>query len=73
MVASTVLIMSSSRFMRLSSSALWLSMALEAIQKIMGRRDFDVLSALERHKAELLKRINRLELLISTVDATILH
>ena len=46
---------------------------LEAIQKIMGRRDFDVLSALESHKSKLLKRINRLDLLISTVDATILH
>jgi hypothetical protein len=39
----------------------------------MGRRDFDVLSALENHKLELQKRINRLEHLIETVDKTILH
>jgi DNA-binding transcriptional MerR regulator len=50
-----------------------LDMPLEEIQKIMGRRDFDVLSALESHKTELRKRITQLELLISTVDATILH
>ena len=50
-----------------------LDLPLEDIQKIMGRRDFDVLGALESHKAELHKRITQLELLIGTVDATILH
>ena len=40
----------------------------------MGRRDFDVLGALENHhEAELRKRIAQLERLIQTVDDTILH
>jgi hypothetical protein len=39
----------------------------------MGRRDFDALSALENHKLELEKRIERLLRLIETVDNTILH
>ena len=38
-----------------------LGLPLEDIKKIMGRRDFDILSALETHKAELVKRIARLE------------
>jgi MerR family transcriptional regulator, thiopeptide resistance regulator len=46
---------------------------LDKIKKIMGRGDFDVLSALENHKVELQKRIIRMERLISTVDHTILH
>jgi len=50
-----------------------MDMPLDEIRKIMGRRDFDVLSALENHKLELQKRINRLEHLIETVDKTILH
>jgi len=50
-----------------------LDMPLERIRKIMGRHDFDVLSALESHKAELRKRIAKLELLVTTVDHTILH
>jgi DNA-binding transcriptional MerR regulator len=50
-----------------------LDMPLDEIKKIMGRRDFDVLSALENHKLALRKRINRLEHLIETVDKTILH
>jgi MerR family transcriptional regulator, thiopeptide resistance regulator len=50
-----------------------LGMPLEAIKKIMGRRDFDVLSALESHKKEIGKRIVRLERLVETVDNTISH
>ena len=50
-----------------------LGMPLENIKKIIGRRDFDALSALESHREELLKRIAQLELLITTVDDTILH
>ena len=50
-----------------------LDLPLEDIQQIMGRRDFDVLSALELHKGELGKRIDRLERLIATVDRTIDH
>jgi len=50
-----------------------LDMPLENIKQIMGRHDFDVLSALESHKAELHKRITKLELLVTTVDHTIHH
>ena len=48
-------------------------MPLEGIQKIMGRRDFDVLNALESHKDQLRKRIAQMERLVNTVDHTILH
>lgn len=50
-----------------------LDMPLDDIKEIMGRRDFDVLDALENHKQELGKRITRLERLIVTVDRTIDH
>ena len=50
-----------------------LDMPLEDIKQVMGRRDFDVLGALEDHKQELGKRILRLERLITTVDDTIDH
>jgi DNA-binding transcriptional MerR regulator len=50
-----------------------LDMPLEDIKKLMGSRDFDVLSALESHKHELSKRIAHMQRLISTVDNTILH
>src|SRR5512142_2042984 len=45
-----------------------LDMPLENIKEIMGRRDFDVLSALQRHRDELGRRIARMEQLITTVD-----
>ncbi len=50
-----------------------LGMPLDEIKRIMGRRDFDVLAALEDHKLELHKRITRLEHLIQTVEKTINH
>jgi DNA-binding transcriptional MerR regulator len=50
-----------------------LGLPLEDIRQIMGRRDFEVLPALENHKVELSKRIARLERLIETVDNTILY
>ena len=50
-----------------------LGLPLEDIRKIMGRRDFDALAALENHKLELEKRIGRLLRLIETVDNTILY
>jgi DNA-binding transcriptional MerR regulator len=50
-----------------------LDMPLEDIKEIMGRRDFDVPAALEKHKHELRKRIARLERLITTVDRTLDH
>jgi DNA-binding transcriptional MerR regulator len=50
-----------------------LGLPLEDIRKIMEHPGFDVLAALERHKAEIAKRIARLEHLVQTVDDTILH
>lgn len=50
-----------------------LDMPLEGIREILGRRDFDVPAALERHKGELRRRIQRLERLLGTVNATIDH
>ena len=49
-----------------------LDMPLDEIQKIMGRRDFDALDALENHKKELHRRIDQMERLVSTVEDTIL-
>jgi len=48
-----------------------LDMPLESIREIMGRRDFDVLDALEGHKEDLRKRIARTQRLIQTVEDTI--
>jgi DNA-binding transcriptional MerR regulator len=50
-----------------------LGMPLDEIKKIMGRRDFDVLAALQGHRAALSKQVSRLNRLIETVDKTILH
>ena len=50
-----------------------LDLPLEDIKKVMGRRDFDVLAALESHKLELGRRMERLVRLLGTVDNTISH
>ena len=50
-----------------------LDMPLEEIRRIIKRRDFEALGALETHSQELGRRIARLERLRSTVDNTILH
>lgn len=50
-----------------------LDMPLDEIKRIMGRHDFDLLPALESHKYELAKRIERLGRLLRTVDDTIAH
>ena len=50
-----------------------LDLPLDDIKRIMGRRDFDVFSALEAHRLELGKRIQRLEALVHTVDDTLEH
>ena len=50
-----------------------LDIPLEDIKKIMGRRDFDVLGALQGHKDALKKQVTRLNRLINTVDNTINH
>jgi MerR family transcriptional regulator, thiopeptide resistance regulator len=50
-----------------------LDIPLEEIKKIMGRRDFDVLGALQSHKDALKTQVRRLNRLINTVDHTINH
>jgi DNA-binding transcriptional MerR regulator len=50
-----------------------LDLPLEDIKKIMGRRDFDELAALESHKRALTGQVKRLNRLIQAVDDTILH
>lgn len=50
-----------------------LGLSLAEIQEILDQPDFNVLQALQAHKSELLKRITRLNSLITTVDKTILH
>lgn len=50
-----------------------LDLPLDDIRKIMGRRDFDVLSALESHKQALTRQMQRAQRLIKTVDHTIEH
>lgn len=50
-----------------------LDMPLDEIKKIMGRRDFDLLSALQSHREELQKKAARLNQLLATVDNTIQH
>jgi len=50
-----------------------MELPLEDIKQIMGRRDFDILAALEVHRLELLKKIGQLETIKRTVDETIQH
>ncbi len=50
-----------------------MNLPLDEIKMIMARHDFDVLGALEKHRDELSKRIRQMELLIETVDDTILY
>jgi DNA-binding transcriptional MerR regulator len=50
-----------------------LDMPLEEIRKIMGRRDFDLLAALQSHREALQKKAARLDQLLVTVDNTIQH
>lgn len=50
-----------------------LDIPLDDIKKIIGRRDFDVLGALQSHKDALNKQVSRLNRLINTVDNTINH
>ena len=50
-----------------------LDMPLVEIKKIMGRRDFDVLVALQGHRDALNRQVSRLNRLIQTVDKTMLH
>jgi DNA-binding transcriptional MerR regulator len=50
-----------------------LEIPLEQIRQILGSRDFDALGALETHRAELRRRIARMERLVVTVEHTLDH
>ena len=50
-----------------------LDLPLVEIKKITGRRDFDVLGALQSHKDALRDQVTRLNRLLATVDNTIQH
>lgn len=50
-----------------------LDIPLEDIKRIMGRRDFDILGALQSHKDALHKQVDRLNTLIMTVEHTLDH
>lgn len=50
-----------------------LDFSLEQIKEILERPDFDLLNALQNHRAALLDRAGRLSTLIDTVDRTIQH
>ncbi len=50
-----------------------LDLPLDDIKKIVGRRDFNVLGALQSHKDALQKQVTRLNRLLVTVDNTIQH
>ncbi len=51
----------------------YLDMPLDEIKRIMDRRDFDVLKALKAHRASLQSEMQRMRLLISTIDETMEH
>lgn len=44
---------------------------LDAIKRLMGKKDFSVVRALEAHRQALRRRIERLETLVATVDRTL--
>jgi MerR family transcriptional regulator, thiopeptide resistance regulator len=46
---------------------------LDDIKQILVQPDFDVISSLEKHRAELTQRITRLHRLIKTIEKTIAH
>jgi len=50
-----------------------LGFSLEQIKSILGRPDFDLLGALLGHKRLLAEKVERLNILIDTVDKTIQH
>ena len=51
----------------------YLDMPLDEIKRLLGRRDFDVLSALAEHRSSLEAEMRRMRCLISTIDETINH
>ncbi len=51
----------------------FLDMPLDEIKRIMARRDFDVVGALESHRKSLESEIRRMRCLMSTIDETMKH
>ena len=50
-----------------------LGFSLSEIQKILMKKDFEVVAALKCHKETLVKRLDETHQLIKTIDKTILH
>ncbi len=50
-----------------------LELSLDEIKTVVGRPDFDVMSALQSHREALQGRVKRLKRLLQTVDKTIDH
>ena len=50
-----------------------LGLDLDRIRRLMGKKDFSVVKALESHRKALVKRIERLQQLVETVDKTMAH
>lgn len=50
-----------------------LGFALKQIKKVLGRRDFEKIAALESHRKVLLKNLTRTRSLVETIDKTIKH
>ena len=48
-------------------------MGLLQIKDLLDAPDFDLVAALQSHRAELQARIERLQALMHTVDSTIMH
>ena len=50
-----------------------LGFSLKQVQKILGRDDFNKISALHVHRKSLQLELERIALLLTTIDATIKH
>jgi MerR family transcriptional regulator, thiopeptide resistance regulator len=50
-----------------------LGFELKQIKKILGRSDFDQMSALSKHRQVLKKDLEKIRMLITTIDRTIKH
>src|SRR5580765_5230488 len=50
-----------------------LGFSLKQIQKVLGKSDFDQLTALHSHKREVMQQWEKLSELIKTIDKTINH
>jgi DNA-binding transcriptional MerR regulator len=50
-----------------------MDMPLEVIKSILDRKDFEIQTALQEHRKILLQRIAQMELIVATVDETLLY